>query len=152
MSDQKITADEVKQMLKEAKPGPWRLNGWESVIGITINYQDDSPMERANVELAEAAPDLARTVIEQAETIESLKETNDELEEDFYLMLTKRNFFRDETRVAHEQIERLQDALREGEVMRRKVWVEAGANIDPYGPVDWEAQYESLVYGDMEEE
>ena len=49
-----------------------------------------------------------------------------------------------------EQIERLQNALRDAEVQRREVWVSNGADIDPQGKVHWDYQYRALLPGDME--
>lgn len=74
MSDPRmIPADEAKQLREGITPGRWKLNEWESVVGLTIEYWNESTMEVANVKLAEAAPDLAHTVVEQSAQIKRLQ-------------------------------------------------------------------------------
>lgn len=76
-----IPSDEAKQLREGITPGRWRLNEWESVVGLTIEYWDESTMEVANVKLAEAAPDLAHTVMAQAAQIERVLKVADLLDQ-----------------------------------------------------------------------
>lgn len=64
-----IPADQARELRESITPGRWKLNERESVVGIKIDYWDESPMEIANVKLAEASPDLAFTVEQQDKVI-----------------------------------------------------------------------------------
>ncbi|QHB37262.1 hypothetical protein SEA_GUDMIT_33 [Gordonia phage Gudmit] len=72
------TPDEAEDLLEGISPAPWTANG----VGIISDASDtilakgaDGNMHPCDVELAAAAPDLARTVIAQAAEIERLSNT-----------------------------------------------------------------------------
>lgn len=70
-----IPADEAEQMLQGITSTPWRFgDGWSlrpfSVDEDEIEY---NPRAAANATLAEAAPDLAHTVVQQAKRIRELE-------------------------------------------------------------------------------
>lgn len=112
MSDRLITAEEAQKRLSELEA----MSDWTGEDRIAAEY--------------------ARTVIAQAEQVETLSRLLTGAEKS--------------TIERAEQIKRLQAALREAEVKRRQVWVEMGADIDPHGAVDWETQYDALTAEDME--
>ena len=57
-----MTPDEARDLLDGTTPGPWYLSSSRSVDGIDIVMYDDTVLERRNIALAAAAPDMARMI------------------------------------------------------------------------------------------
>lgn len=84
--------EDIMGLVEAATPGPWRVGAEDHFNGIEVLHKPESvpianvPMgytDRdgwANARLIAAAPDLARKVIDQANTIDALKARVSELE------------------------------------------------------------------------
>lgn len=71
-----LSTANLKRLLDQATPGPWRISSTEGIVGLGFAegfYQDD-PLEKANVILAALAPDLAQEVLRMREALHDLSE------------------------------------------------------------------------------
>ncbi|OFT33349.1 hypothetical protein HMPREF3169_07805 [Corynebacterium sp. HMSC08C04] len=60
-----LSTSTLKRLLGQATPGPWRISLTEGIsgLGFAEDFYQDDPREKANVNLAELAPQLAQEVI-----------------------------------------------------------------------------------------
>lgn len=60
-----LSTTNLKRLLDEATPGPWRISRTEGIsgLGFAEDFYQDDPRKKANVTLAALGPDLAQEVI-----------------------------------------------------------------------------------------
>ena len=66
-----LSTTNLKRLLDEATPGPWRISLTEGIsgLGFAEDFYQDDPREKANVTLAAAAPDLAQEALRLREEL-----------------------------------------------------------------------------------
>jgi hypothetical protein len=71
-----LSTTNLKRLLDQATPGPWRISLTEGIsgLGFAEDFYQDDPREKANVNLAELAPDLAQENLRMREALHDLSE------------------------------------------------------------------------------
>lgn len=71
-----LSTTNLKRLLDQATPGPWRISLTEGIsgLGFAEDFYQDDPLEKANVTLAAAAPDLAQEALRMRGGVEQLLE------------------------------------------------------------------------------
>lgn len=71
-----LSTSNLKRLLEQATHSPWRISLTEGIsgLGFAEDFYQDDPREKANVNLAELAPDLAQENLRMREALHDLSE------------------------------------------------------------------------------
>lgn len=71
-----LSTSNLKHLLDQATHSPWRISLTEGIsgLGFAEDFYQDDPREKANVNLAELAPDLAQENLRMREALHDLSE------------------------------------------------------------------------------
>lgn len=71
-----LSTSNLKRLLEQAAHSPWRISLTEGIsgLGFAEDFYQDDPREKANVNLAELAPDLAQENLRMREALHDLSE------------------------------------------------------------------------------